>query len=63
MRFTICVGTETRRAAAHIDVYDAPSADEAMQKALERVAREWGCDPNTLSIRAIAEGEWDWRLL
>jgi hypothetical protein len=56
-RFTIWVVDAHRTAVPHVDVYDARSVTEAMEQALQRVAREWACDPVQLAILGVAEGD------
>jgi hypothetical protein len=55
-KFTVWVGNE-HRAKIRIVVRDASNVNAAMQEALERAAQSWACDPETLNINGIAEGD------
>jgi hypothetical protein len=54
--FTIWV-RNTRGAQIRIVVRDATDPRSAIRQALEKAAQEWACDPATLTIYGIAEGD------
>lgn len=55
-RFTVWVGNR-HRANIRIVVRDATNVNAAMQQALEKAAQRWACDPDTLSVHAIVDGD------
>jgi len=54
--FTIWVGNE-HQAHIRIVVRDVTNVKAAMRQALAEAARRWACDPDTLNIHGIAEGD------
>ena len=54
--FTIWV-KHKQRAYIRIVVRDVINVKAAIQQALEEAAQRWGCDPDTLNIHGIAEGD------
>lgn len=54
--FTIWVGNK-HRAKIRIVVRNAINVNAAMQQALEKAAQSWACDPDTLNIHGIVEGD------
>jgi hypothetical protein len=55
-KFTIWVRNE-QRAQIRIVVRDLTNVDLAIREALEQAAQKWACDPNTLTVYGIAEGD------
>jgi hypothetical protein len=54
--FTIWV-RDKQRAQIRIVVRDVTDVNAAIRQALEKAGQEWSCDPNTLTIYGIAEGD------
>jgi hypothetical protein len=54
--FTIWVGNEDQ-AHIRIVVRDATNVKAAIREALKEAAQRWACDPDTLNIHGIAEGD------
>lgn len=55
--FTIWVVDIARLAIPDVNVYDARSVTDAMEQALERVARKWETDPLKLKILGVVKGD------
>jgi hypothetical protein len=55
--FTIWVVDKARLAGPDVNVYDARSVTDAMEHALERVARKWETDPLELRIFGVVKGD------
>jgi hypothetical protein len=54
--FTIWVGNE-HQAHIRIVVRDVTNVKAAIREALKEAAQRWACDPDTLNIHGIAEGD------
>jgi hypothetical protein len=54
--FTIWVKHE-QRAQIRIVVRDVTNVNAAIKQALKEAAERWACDPDTLNIHGIAEGD------
>jgi hypothetical protein len=54
--FTIWVGNE-HQAPIRIVVRDVTNVKAAIREALKEAAQRWACDPDTLNIHGIAEGD------
>jgi hypothetical protein len=55
-KFTIWVRNE-HRAQIRIVVRDVTDVNVAIRQALEKAAQDWACDPDTVTIYGIAEGD------
>jgi hypothetical protein len=53
--FTIWVKHKQR--THRVVVHDATDVNGAIRQALEKAAQVWACDPDTLNIHGIAEGD------
>jgi hypothetical protein len=54
--FTIWV-KHTQQAQIRVVARDVTNVHAAIRQALEKAAEEWACDPDTLNIHGIAEGD------
>jgi hypothetical protein len=55
-KFTIWV-RNVHWAQIRIVVRDLDDVNAAIRQALEKAAKEWACDPDTLTIYGVAEGD------
>jgi hypothetical protein len=55
-RFTIWLRNE-QQLQIRVVVRDVANVDAAIRQALEKAAQKWACDPGTLSIYGIVEGD------
>jgi hypothetical protein len=55
-KFTIWVRNE-QQLQIRVVVHDAIDVNVAIRQALEKAAQEWACDPGSLTIYGIAEGD------
>jgi hypothetical protein len=55
-KFTVWVRSE-QGAQIRVVVRDVNNVNSAIRQALEQAAQEWACDPDTLTIYGIAEGD------
>jgi hypothetical protein len=55
-KFTVWIRNE-QRAQIRIVVRDVTNVNSAIRQVLEQAAQEWACDPDTLTVYGIAEGD------
>jgi hypothetical protein len=55
-KFTIWVRNR-QQAHVRIVVRDVTDVKAAIEQALEKAAQGWACDPGTLNVHGIAEGD------